>query len=89
MMNAKSARMAMELARRPKTHFDKILETTKKAIKCAANNGCGFVVVETGGLEYCERKQLNTILTELGYRFKWHNTGDYDDEKIRIMWEEL
>lgn len=89
MLSAENARISMNLARKPKTHLDKVIEQISKAIKVASRNGAGFVTIETNCLSNESRTYLNNLLKSLGYRFKWHDIGDYDDEKIRIMWEDV
>ncbi len=77
----------MNKVRAPKTTFEKVYGKIQKAIIQAAKNGCGQVSVETGGLERTARKEITRSLIDLGFRVKWHDINDYDDERIIITWE--
>lgn len=87
MINRSTAVSIMQKSRTPKTIFDKMNTKIQKAIVQAAKNGCGRVSVETGGLERTVRKEITRSLIDLGFRVKWHDINDYDDERVIITWE--
>ena len=87
MFDRNTAVRIMNKVRAPKTTFEKVYGKIQKAILQASKSGCGYTYVETGGLDSNVRKEITKALANLGYRVKWHDINDYDDERIKIVWE--
>ena len=87
-LDLNTVRSIMEEARKTPSTLEKYKNIIKKAIMSSAKNGRGDVFVETNAeMSAVERKEISKSLLDNGFKIKWHNVGDYDDEKIHIMWE--
>lgn len=88
-INVDSIRAIMKDARKKPSTREIYKKIISKAIISAAKNGRGEVFVETNGeLSQADRNYFTDTLVKNGLKVKWHDIGDYDDEKIHIMWEE-
>lgn len=88
-ITAEGIRAIMEQARKKPSQRDIYKKIISKAIISAAKNGQGDVFVETNGeLSQADRNYITDTLVRNGLKVKWHDIGDYDDEKIHVMWEE-
>ena len=88
-LDLNTVRSIMEEARKTPSTLENYKNSIKKAILSSAKNGHGDVFVETNAeMSTDERKEISKSLTDNGFKIKWHDIGDCDDEKIHIMWEE-